>query len=105
MSQSKILQLVLCLSSLLLWMLVSCVSDKETQLYSADEANLKIAAAFLAKDTECNMLHQITVPVVSKVTKASVTSCVAQILAQSCTAWAANDPTPSLCLALDLNFR
>lgn len=75
-------------------------SREEAQQISAQEATTEIALAFAAKDSQCGMSHNITYPIINRANKENVRACTAQIVSLTCTAWAAADPTPSLCLII-----
>lgn len=83
----------------LLSTLFACTT-KEQQFLSIEEANLRVGAAYAAKDFECGVSHAFTVPVPAPASESDVNTCAAEIAATSCTAWAAENPAPVTCLAM-----
>ena len=91
---------VLIFTAILPFYLSNCYSDESTQLYEPEEATVLIATAFATKDYQCGASHNITLPIVAEADEDDVDLCVSAILASTCAAWAASDPTPSLCLLI-----
>lgn len=92
------------LSALLALFYFGCLSSKDEQFYEMMEANMAVAGAFAAKDKECGTGHSVTVPVTGRARKQHVDNCVAQIVALPCSSWVSADPTPSLCLTIQLDY-
>lgn len=84
----------LCLSTLF-----GCPSQ-EAQYLTIEEANIRIALSYAAKDSECGVRHSITTPVWAPVDEGDVSACQLEIAATSCTTWTGDNPPPVTCLAL-----
>lgn len=84
----------------------TCISDRETTLLEPEEANIQILMAFTVHDLECNSSHSLIQPVFQKVNKTDVQLCVSQILSLECSIWnQPGDPTPPLCLMLQIEYQ
>jgi len=80
-------------------------TNYETSFYTPEEANTRIAAAFLINDSKCNMGHNIILPIIAKVEKKGTDLCVLKILSLDCTAWGAVNPAPEECAILLTSFK
>ena len=87
----------------LLALLVFCTTSDDT-LLSPGEANLRVLAAYAAKDLECGQQHQLTIPVFADATAESIDLCVFNILSQPCSVWGGADNLPAACLAISISL-
>lgn len=90
----------LLMSSLMLFVCAQCISDKKSQFYEPEEANMLILSAIAARDLQCGTNHFLTEPLWKPADKEEVDVCVAGILAIDCSEWNGGNPLPELCLAI-----
>ena len=76
----------------------------ESRLYSPEEANTKILAAYASRDAECGTGHVLYLPVLFDANEGDVNNCVAQILATDCATWTRDDPTPAMCMGMQVDL-
>ncbi|MBI3396385.1 MAG: hypothetical protein HY042_11160 [Spirochaetia bacterium] len=80
-------------------------SKESTAVVQQEDANVQVALAYAAKNTECGTTRGISIPVMLPVDKDDLKACIAQIVAVKCADWMAADPTPTLCLSMQAQLR
>ena len=75
-------------------------SMEEDSLISQEEANARIAAAYLYKDAQCGTSHAVTIPILTRADQKEVETCALEILAVDCSVWGSSDNLPLSCLAI-----
>ena len=73
-------------------------------MISQSDANTRIAAAYLYKDSQCQTNHSITIPVFTKARGSDVDLCVLQLLNTDCLTWSSDQNVPAACLAISIQL-
>jgi hypothetical protein len=88
------------ISGIVILLLSLACSFRETQFYSAEEANRKIIGATLVMDARCAVSHRLTFLFPFDVSRAEFDTCLLSLYSLQCSAYSSPDPFPTVCKSL-----
>ncbi len=98
------LQLIILLSMTIAFVFFTGCSSKESQLYTADEANATIMSAFLIKNKICGSNRFMNMPVIDDANKDDVDLCISEIFTTDCSVWNEQTSSITMCMIIQLDL-